>query len=245
MYTSCVRVDKYVYGDIVDGSVVEYDYESWIDGSAFAFSKVTWPITLRNPLTNVHVEFTLVCEQCEIVDVIYTIHTSNCDKPPVRISYATSKLTGGRESIILYYFINDTHAGYNRPIHRRRLYTAVFNISENGAVYNTGKRQFCRKLQARVAALKMDAILDHTMSSTGEMFTFHSGANVEYIDAGCNNVDLRLALIYTSMYNIPLEKVRNILFYYSMHNIPLEKVEKVKNVLFLCCLVVRSGQIKY
>lgn len=214
LHTSCVRVDRYVYADIADGSVVEYDYDSWMDSDAMEFHKVLWPPASRKSLSGVRVEFTLVCERGIVVDAAYVVRVPG-DSNAVTVSYAASKQTAGLEPAILYYFVNDTHAGYTRPVKHRRLYCATFSVSDDGRARVVGKRQFCRRLQTRMAAHKMDAVLRVTVDRAhGEMFTFDSGAAVEYIDTGRVGIDVRTALMYTTAFNIPLRKVRKLTVYF-------------------------------
>lgn len=210
LYTSCARIDKFEYEDIIDGDTVEYDYESWLETLTFQFNNPTWPLPTRDGLSAVTVEFSIVLKLDGTLADINVKFMAPYISKPVTISYFKSMKTQGSQSLMLFYFINDTHYGLNRPsITNRRAYCSKFMIatqdSDSGIVIlKVTKRNFIRKLITYVNISNIRDVLDGKIDTrTGDMFTFDSGSLIEYMDHGDVD-DTRDALRITTNYNLPL-----------------------------------------
>lgn len=211
LYTSAAEMDKFEYEDIIDGDTIEYDYESWLDTLTFQFNNPAWPLPTRNSLSAVTVEFSIILKlDGSLADIIVKF-TAPYIQAPVTISYFKSMKTRGLQSLVLFYFINDTHYGLNRPpITHRRAYCSKFMIAtqdpENGiVVLQVTKRNFIRKLITCVNISNIRDVLDGKIDTrTGDMFTFDSGSLIEYMDHGDID-DTRDAMRVTTNYNLPLQ----------------------------------------
>lgn len=213
--TTAAQIDKYEYDDIMDGDTVECDYDSWLDSPVIQFNSPPWAPARGNTPSAVHVKFSItLADDGSLTDIsvafVIPLRGGGADNDSGRsvvISYARSVKTRGAPALILLYFINDTHYGLNRPpMINRRAYCAVFIINHHHHNHRgpVTKRKFIRKLITCANTAKVRNALEGKIDNvTGDMFTFDSGAAVEYMDHP-GITDTRTAMRHTSDNDLPL-----------------------------------------